>query len=112
MHLEDEIVKSFTLENDNWNDKWKHNNADWEEGNCYSSIKLIVTVGVLQLDDVHSSECIEVGPHKLVSVDEHGNQETEKKHIEDEHEKCDENLALWELILSKVLLTIEAIENV
>ncbi len=78
MHLEDEVVESLTLENDNWNNKWKHDDADWEEGNGDSSIKLIVTVGVLQLDDIHSSECIKVGPNKLVSVDEHGNQETEK----------------------------------
>ena len=78
LNLQNEIIESFTLENYDWNDEWKHDDADWKERDGNSPVKFVVAVGVLQLDDVHSSKSIEVGPHKLVSVDEHGNQEAEK----------------------------------
>jgi hypothetical protein len=78
LDLQNEIIESFTFKNYDWDDEWKHDYTDGEESDCNSTIEFIVAVGVFQLDDVHSSESIEVGPHKLVSVDEHGNQEAEK----------------------------------
>lgn len=112
MDLQDEIVKSFTLENYNWNDEWQHDDTDWKEGDCHSSVKFVITVRVLQLDDVHSSQGFEVVPDKLVSVDEHGDQETEEHDVEDEHKQRNEDLSLWELVLGEVLLTVETIEDV
>ena len=85
LNLQNEIIESFTFENYDWNDKWKHNDTDREESNGNSTVKFIIAVGVLQLDDVHSSESIKVGPYKLVFVDEHGNQEAEEQNVEDEH---------------------------
>lgn len=112
LDLQNEIVKSFTLEHYNRNDEWEHDDTDWEESDGHSSVKFVITVGVLQLDDVHSSESFKVVPDELVSVDEHGDQETEEHDVEDENEQRDENLTLWELVLGEVLLTIETIEDI
>lgn len=112
MNLQNEIIESFTLENYDWNDKWKHNDTDREESNGNSTIKFIIAVGILQFDDVHPSESIKVGPNKFVFVDEHGNQETEEQNVEDEHKQRNKNLSCWELILGKVLLSIESVKNI
>ena len=82
LNLQNEIIKSFTLENYNWNYKWKHDDTDWKEGNGDTSVQLIIAIGIFQFDNVHSSEGIKISPDKLVSVNEHSNQEAKKQHIE------------------------------
>jgi len=99
LDLQNEIVKSFTLENYNWDDEWKHDDTDREESDGHSSVKFVITVRVLQLDDVHSSQGFEVVPDKFVSVNEHGNQKAQEHYVEDEYKQRNENLSLWELIL-------------
>ena len=94
LHLQDEVIESFTGEDDHWNDKWKHDDTYWEESDGHSTIKLVITVRVLQFDDVHSSNSIKVGPYRLVSVDEHGNQKAEKQDVENEYKQRNENLTL------------------
>jgi hypothetical protein len=112
LDLQDEVIESLALEDDYWDDEWKHDDTNGEESDGYSSVKFVVAVGVLQLDDVHSSECLKVGPYKLVSVDEHGNQEAQKEHIENEYEKSDKDFSLRELITAEVLFTVETIEDI
>ena len=112
LDLQNEIIKSFTLENYNWNHKWKHDDTDWEESDGYSSVKFVITVRVLQLYDVHSSQSFQVVPNKLVSVNEHSNQEAKKHYVEDKNKQCNENLSLRELILRKVLLPVKPIKDI
>lgn len=78
LDLQNEIIESFTLENYNWNDEWKHDDTDWEESDCDPTVKSVVTVGIFQFDYVHSSKSFQIVPYKLVSVNEHGNQKAEK----------------------------------
>lgn len=99
LELEHEVTHSVTLEKDHWEDQWKSEDTDGEEGIGHSTIDLVVASRVLQFDDVHSSDGIDVGPDVLVSVDEHGNQETEKKDLEYVNEDQDEDLSLGLFVL-------------
>jgi len=56
LHLQNEIIESFTLENYNWNDEWEHDDTDREERDGHTTKEFVITVSVLQLDDVHSSK--------------------------------------------------------
>ena len=112
MDLQNEIIKSFTLENYERNEKWKHDDANREESDGHSSVNFVITVGVLQLDDVHSFKSFKIGPHKMISVDEHGNQKAEKQNVEDKHKHRNEKLSLWVLVLFKAELTVESIKHV
>ena len=56
--------------------------------------------------------CIDVFPHVLVSVDEHGNEEAEEQDVKDVDEECDVGLTFWESELVEFLFTIEAIKDI
>ena len=112
MDLQNEIIESFTLENYNRDNEWKHDDTDREESDGHSSVEIIITVCVLQLDDIHSSDGFEVVPDKLVSIDEHCNQKAEKHNVEDKYKQGDENLSFRERVLGKVLLAIKSIKDI
>ena len=112
MNFEDEVTQSFTFSKNNWNNEWQNTNTDWEECNCDTTCKFIKTRTVFKSDNVHSSDGIEILVNKLVTVDEHGNQEAEQKDVEDVNKHRDEDLTLWIGIVIKVLFTVETIKDV
>ena len=111
MKLQYKVVQSFTLESDHSRDEWEQDDTDGEEGNCDGGVGLVITSAILQFDDVHSSEGIQVSVHKLVSVDEHGDEEGQEQNVEYEHEQGDENGTLFR-VLVEFLLPIQTVEDV
>lgn len=112
LDLENKVTQSFTLGKHNWNDEWQDTDTDGEECDCDTTCKFIKTGTILKSDDVHSSDGIKILVDKLVTVDEHGNQETQQQDVENVHEHSDEDLTLWVRIVFKVLFTVEAIEDI
>lgn len=112
MDLQDEVIESLRLEDDNRDDEWQHDDAVWEECNSNASKEAVVAAAVLQLDYILPSQSVQVLPNELVLIDEHSHQEAEKQDVEDVNEDCDESLTLWECEIIKILLTIECIEDI
>jgi len=112
LHFEDEVVEPLAFGQYHCWDKRKENHADWEESDRNTSDDLVKTRAVLQLDDVHSAQSIEVLEYDLVSVDEHGDQEAQEQDVENVYEEGYEDLAFWVREIIKVLLTIQTIKDV
>jgi len=90
LNFEDEVTQPLAPEYNDKHDEWKHNKTDGEKGDCNSSIELVIARAILKSNNIHSSECIKVYIHKLVSVDEHSDQHTQEQDVEDVNEESDE----------------------
>ena len=114
LHFEDEVVEPLAFGQYHCWDKRKENHADREESDRNTSEDRVKTQIVLQLDDVLSTQSIEVLEYDLVFVDEHGDQEAQEQDVENVYEEGYDDLILWvrEIIKFKVLLTIQTIKDV
>ena len=112
LDFEEEVTHSFALKHNHWDEEWQSDQTNGEEGCGDSSIGVVVALRVLELDDLHSSDGIDVLPHVLVPVDEHCHQEAEQQNLEDVNEDGDESLTLWFFVVGEALSSIDSIEDV
>jgi len=110
LEFQEEVVEALALEPDHGQHEGQQNDVDGEEGDGHSSDHSVVARAVLQLNDVHSTEGVDVLVNVAVPVDEHRDQEAQKENVEQVGEGSDVDLALRVSVLREVLVAVDAVE--
>jgi hypothetical protein len=112
LDLEDEVVESFALDQNEGDDEGEEDDVDGKVGHRDGSEVLVELLGVLKLNDVHSASGLDVLPDVEVPEHEHGNEEADEEDLAEEGEDHDEQLALGVVVLIDPRLANEGVEDV